>query len=663
MTSLNRDLSTSPTALLSLRAMNLSSSASTSPSATRGEGGSGGVGVEREMSPGRSSGGGGTPNVVTTSSFIKVERPLSPLDASGVIGPGVVGGVGGGVTISSSSGVVSSLDGDGSAIVTLGVGGPVLSATSATVAAAWGDNSSGTSSRLSASEMEDYTLIGDFHSISGDPSSNLQDDFQQQYDSSSPGGYSSPAESLEMKPSTDADDCFLQMLDPGTLNLSAENQLRDETRMLDTGISRFEEDSDNFLREGDRRMCLVCGDVASGFHYGVASCEACKAFFKRTIQGNIDYSCPAHGECEITKRRRKACQACRFQKCLRMGMLKEGVRVDRVRGGRQKYKRRASDSPSPRPHFLGINSGTSSGSSSRPSSTSSTPTLSITCPSRHINSKPSSPSSTSTELVVFSSRDESALILMALRGAEPDKVLALPDPSFTQAADADEMKLKLIAILCDLSDRELVGTIGWAKQVPGFAHLSLSDQMNLLHGCWLEILLLAVAQRSAIGGRTSLNDQIKLIFADDFHLSEEDSESIFQSVPDLDRLLRDLVHRFRDLAVSRDEFLLLKAVVLFNCLPKLSDSAKVVDTRDVMFGHLAEYLKTGNTPVAATKRVGSLTLILPQLRQVAMLLRWFWIEVRNDGSVPMHKLFLEMLEINPNASNSHAANPTNGKIV
>ena len=60
------------------------------------------------------------------------------------------------------------------------------------------------------------------------------------------------------------------------------------------------------------------------------------------FSGNIEYTCPASNDCEINKRRRKACQACRFQKCLRMGMLKEGVRLDRVRGGRQKYRRMLS---------------------------------------------------------------------------------------------------------------------------------------------------------------------------------------------------------------------------------------------------------------------------------------------------------------------------------
>lgn len=35
----------------------------------------------------------------------------------------------------------------------------------------------------------------------------------------------------------------------------------------------------------ETRYCAVCSDYASGYHYGVWSCEGCKAFFKRSLQG------------------------------------------------------------------------------------------------------------------------------------------------------------------------------------------------------------------------------------------------------------------------------------------------------------------------------------------------------------------------------------------
>ena len=57
--------------------------------------------------------------------------------------------------------------------------------------------------------------------------------------------------------------------------------------------------------------------------------------------------------------------------------------------------------------------------------------------------------------------DTDVKMLPALLSIEPEKVYALPDHSL---ADDD---FKLVATLSDLADRELVATIGWAKQVPG----------------------------------------------------------------------------------------------------------------------------------------------------------------------------------------------------
>ena len=38
-------------------------------------------------------------------------------------------------------------------------------------------------------------------------------------------------------------------------------------------------------------LCVVCGDRASGRHYGVVSCEGCKGFFKRSMRKDQGYRC------------------------------------------------------------------------------------------------------------------------------------------------------------------------------------------------------------------------------------------------------------------------------------------------------------------------------------------------------------------------------------
>lgn len=93
-----------------------------------------------------------------------------------------------------------------------------------------------------------------------------------------------------------------------------------------------------------------------------------------------------------------------------------------------------------------------------------------------------------------------------------------PDILDITTASENNAKHRYLSILSDLYDRELVGIIGWAKQIPGFTDLSLNDQMRLLQSTWAEILTLTLAYRSLpilVLGR--------LKFASDFSLDEKQS--------------------------------------------------------------------------------------------------------------------------------------------
>lgn len=42
---------------------------------------------------------------------------------------------------------------------------------------------------------------------------------------------------------------------------------------------------------GNCNVCAICGDRATGKHYGAASCDGCKGFFRRSVRKNHTYSC------------------------------------------------------------------------------------------------------------------------------------------------------------------------------------------------------------------------------------------------------------------------------------------------------------------------------------------------------------------------------------
>lgn len=70
--------------------------------------------------------------------------------------------------------------------------------------------------------------------------------------------------------------------------------------------------------------CKVCGDKSSGVHYGVITCEGCKGFFRRSQSSVVNYQCPRNKNCIVDRVNRNRCQYCRLQKCLRLGMSRDG---------------------------------------------------------------------------------------------------------------------------------------------------------------------------------------------------------------------------------------------------------------------------------------------------------------------------------------------------
>nr|XP_028579528.1 estrogen receptor isoform X2 [Podarcis muralis] len=419
--------------------------------------------------------------------------------------------------------------------------------------------------------------------------------------------YRQPRSLTRVKPGKNAQgECKAELMRPGSDN----RRHGGRERM----VGGNEKGSLSMESTKETRYCAVCNDYASGYHYGVWSCEGCKAFFKRSIQGHNDYMCPATNQCTIDKNRRKSCQACRLRKCYEVGMMKGGIRKDR-RGGRiLKHKRQKEEQDNK-------NSG-------------------IVAERRSPNLWPS------PLMIKHNKKNSPALSLTAdqmvsaLLEAEPPVVYSEYDPGrpFNEAS--------MMTLLTNLADRELVHMINWAKRVPGFVDLSLHDQVHLLECAWLEILMIGLVWRS-------MEHPGKLLFAPNLLLDRNQGKCVEGFLEIFDMLLATS-SRFRMMNVQGEEFVCLKSIVLLNSgiYTFLSSSLKSLEEKDHIHRVLDKITdtlihlmaKSGLSLQQQHRRLAQLLLILSHIRHMSNKGMEHLYNMKCKNVVPLYDLLLEMLD-------------------
>lgn len=111
-------------------------------------------------------------------------------------------------------------------------------------------------------------------------------------------------------------------------------------------------------------------------------------------------------------------------------------------------------------------------------------------------------------------------------------------------------------------------------------------------------------------------------------------------------VLLQLTRRLSVLRLAKEEFLVLKALLLTNVDIPLEDSASVFKLRESLLSALNDCVSL--RPYSSGNHFGQILLCLPLLRQTDAAIRRFWSNVRKDGKVQMNKLFIEMLESSVN---------------
>ncbi|XP_055342067.1 ecdysone-induced protein 75B, isoforms C/D-like [Paramacrobiotus metropolitanus] len=351
--------------------------------------------------------------------------------------------------------------------------------------------------------------------------------------------------------------------------------------------------------DGTTVLCRVCGDKASGFHYGVHSCEGCKGFFRRSIQQKIQYRpCTKNQQCAILRINRNRCQYCRLKKCIEVGMSRDAVRFGRV-PKREKAKIHAE---------MLKQSAKTQVSSLCAEMDDQESLLSLVVKAHEETceyTKPKIMGILEQWRVTNHLPELSSIIACPLN----------PSSSVASAAQSGQHHSHINGTtLDDFSDRFspiIRGVVDFAKRLPGFLMLSQDDQVTLLKAGVFEILLVRLSRLFDATANSLLCPSGQVLRRDLAALTGSNARFLVDS-------MFDFAERFNQMDLSDAEIAVFSAVALMaNDRPGLRSVELVTKIQDAMKRCL-ERLVARNHP-EQTEFYAQLIRKIPDLRTLNTL--------------------------------------------
>uniref|UniRef100_A0A8C2NHT2 Vitamin D3 receptor n=1 Tax=Capra hircus TaxID=9925 RepID=A0A8C2NHT2_CAPHI len=388
------------------------------------------------------------------------------------------------------------------------------------------------------------------------------------------------------------------------------------------------------------RICGVCGDRATGFHFNAMTCEGCKGFFRRSMKRKALFTCPFNGDCRITKDNRRHCQACRLKRCIDIGMMKEFILTDeevqRKREMILKRKEEEALKDSLRPklseeqqriittlldaHHKTYDDTYSDFSQFRPpvrkdEDEGNCASRSILTPSFSGNSSSScsdhyTSSPDTTEPTSFSNQHLS----------EEDS----DDPSVT----------------LDLVSYSIQKVIGFAKMIPGFRDLTADDQIVLLKSSAIEVIMLRSNQSF------TLDDMSWTCGSQDYKYQVSDVTRAGHSLELIEPLIKFQVG-LKKLNLHEEEHVLLMAICIVSPdRPGVQDAALVEAIQDRLSNTLQTYIRCRHPPPGSHLLYAKMIQKLADLRSLneEHSKQYRCLSFQPESSTKLTPLLLEELE-------------------